>query len=70
MIKGKFVVIDKGQVLSFNSFDQIPLAFDNLISFEPLVPDSPHTDLEHEQIEQYQALFDELLKRERYASGN
>lgn len=70
MIKGNFVILNEGKILSFQDYNDIPLVFDNLISFEPVTPEPPHTDIEHGQMEQFQTLFEDLLKRERYASGN
>jgi hypothetical protein len=64
MVEGLFSVLIDGEVHTFIHFDDIPLEFENLISFEPKFPEPPHTDEEHEVIHRIGDLLKELMKRE------
>ena len=46
-------------------FDEIPMEFDNLISFKPIAPEPPHSEEDHKEMETYNAKLQELMKRER-----
>jgi hypothetical protein len=41
----EFKVLINGNIVVFNNYDDIPMEFDNLISFKPYVIPSPHTEL-------------------------
>lgn len=62
MITGKFVFLVGNNVVEVNNLDSAPKEYDNLIAFIPDYPESPHTEVQHEQIEQYQELFDKYFK--------
>ena len=64
---GKFTILKDKRILKFTNFDDIPLSFNQLISFEPEYPEPPHTEKQHEEMSTYQAKLQELLNR---ASGN
>lgn len=54
-----------GDVIVFNEYDDIPKSFDYVISFRPNVPAPPHTQEEHDMLENVAYLFQELLSRAR-----
>lgn len=60
----KFVILLNGELNTYTSFEDIPQSFDNLIEFRPAAPEGPHTESEHELIEQWNEKLQELLKRE------
>lgn len=64
-MKGRYVVRDKGELLEYNTFEDIPLVFDHLIAFEPEYTPGPHTHEQHLEMEKFQSLLQELLQRER-----
>ena len=67
----EFVIKDKGKLVTYTDFDAIPNEFDHIIKFAPSVPEPPHSDEQHEEIEQWNDRLQELVKRERsYASSN
>ena len=67
----EFVIKDKGKLVTYTDFDAIPNEFDHIIKFVPSVPEPPHSDEQHEEIEQWNDRLQELVKRERsYASSN
>ena len=67
MLTGKFSIRKDNRILKFTNFDDIPLSFNHVISFEPDYPEPPHTNEQHTEIEKYQSYLQELLNR---ASGN
>ena len=66
----EFVVLRKGILETYNKYEDIPEDFDHIIKFLPDIPDGPHTDEQHEEIESWNEKLQELLKKERNASSN
>ena len=64
---GKFTILKDKRVLKFTDFDEIPMSFNHVVSFEPDYPEPPHTEEQHEEMSTYQSKLEELLNR---ASGN
>lgn len=60
----KFVILLNGEVKEYNRFEDIPMQFDNLISFRPCLPEGPHTEEEHDEIGTWNDKLKELMKRE------
>lgn len=60
----KFTILLDGKLVNYDKYEDIPLEFDNLIEFLPEIPPGPHTDEQHEEIEQWMHRFAELMKRE------
>jgi hypothetical protein len=69
-MKHEFVVLRKGVLETYNKYEDIPEDFDHIIKFLPDIPDGPHTDEQHEEIESWNEKLQELLKKERNASSN
>jgi hypothetical protein len=65
MIKGVFQVLIGNELRTYYDYDNIPDEFDNVIRFEPQIPEGPHTDEEHEWIESLPQYMAELMKREQ-----
>jgi|TARA_R100001460_G_scaffold72003_2_gene112701 hypothetical protein len=63
-MKGIFAIRDKGHILQFSDYDDIPQSFENLIRFEPVPPPTPHTEKEHKEMHSYNEKLQELMKRE------
>jgi hypothetical protein len=61
----KFEILIENQVYSYENYEDIPQEFDNLIAFLPVIPDGPHTQEQHDEIEVWSRRLQELLKRER-----
>ena len=64
-MKGKFVIKIGSATVTYEEFDDIPMEFDNLISFKPLAPEPPHSEEDHKVMDTYNAKLQELMKRER-----
>ena len=65
----KFVVKRNGELLTYTQYADIPKDFDHVILFEPEVPEPPHTEEQHDEIEQWNDRLKELMEIE-YASSN
>jgi hypothetical protein len=47
----EFVILVNGKLEIFTRYEDIPEEFENVIKFLPEVPDAPHTEEQHEEIE-------------------
>ena len=54
-MKGEFVIREGSAIITYEDFDEIPMEFDNLISFKPIVPEPPHSEEDHQEMETYNA---------------
>ena len=64
----RFVIMQDDQLYEYTEYEQIPNTFDHVIEFAPEIPPGPHTDQQHEEIEQWQEKFERLMEIE-YASS-
>jgi hypothetical protein len=64
-MKHKFVVLIDGELHTYDEVYKIPGSFDNLIQFSPHVPPPPHTEDVHKEIESWNSVLQELMKREK-----
>lgn len=64
-LKGEFVVRIDNKLYTYENTNDIPMEFDNVIKFNPLVIEAPHTPEQHEEINSYLDVFKEIMKRER-----
>ena len=65
----RFVVMKSGVLYTYTEYNSIPGNFDHLIEFNPEIPPPPHTDQDHDEIDQWQAKFSRLMEIE-YASSS
>ena len=65
----KFVVKRNGILETYTEYDDIPNDFDHVISFEPEVPEPPHTEEQHDEIEQWNDRLKELMEIEHARSN-
>lgn len=61
----EFIVLVDGSLLTYNKFEDIPEKIDNIIKFLPEIPPPPHTNEQHEEIEEWQNKFKKLLEMEK-----
>lgn len=66
-MKGRFIVKIDGTYVLFTDYAEIRVPFDEIIAFEPEIPDPPHTEEEHAEIMTYTARYNDLLRRNRAA---
>jgi hypothetical protein len=66
---GHRFVIMRGNVLAeFDRYEDIPDDFDHVIEFLPEVPPGPHTEAQHEEIDQWHGKFLKLMEIEHARS--
>jgi len=61
----EFVILEGIELKTYHNFKDIPIEFDNVISFKPCIPDGPHTEEQHIEINSWNDKLKELMKRER-----
>jgi hypothetical protein len=64
----EFVLLVNGELKTYSKFEDIPEKFDNVIKFLPEVPEPPHTEHQHEEMDVWNDRLKELLSRE--TNGN
>ena len=62
-MKGKFKVLIDGDVKKYTNYNDIPEKIDDVIQCLFDVPKPPHTDEQHEEMEQHVSKINELVKR-------
>lgn len=68
-MKGVFVFIVDGELKTFYDYREIPNDFDHVIRFQPDVPPGPHDHEQHEEMEKWTELLQELMAKERAKYG-
>ena len=68
-MKGEFVIKVGSELVTYDNYDDIPMEFDNLISFKPDAPEPPHSEEDHEEMETYNTKLQELMRRENASSN-
>ena len=64
----EFVVMKNNQLFTYTNYEDIPLDFDHVIKFRPQIPEGPHTEEQHEEIEQWNTKLQRLMEIERASS--
>jgi hypothetical protein len=59
----------QGQLETYTDFAMIPEDFDHVIEFLPEIPPGPHTDEQHEEIDQWNDRLQQLMRIEYARSG-
>ncbi len=60
----RFVILLDGKLRTYNDYNSIPTSFDNVIEFSPSIPEGPHTEEQHIELDGWNDKLKELLKRE------
>lgn len=60
----RFVVMRNGELETYTEFEAIPRDFEHVIEFQPEIPPGPHTDQQHEEIEQWNDRLQQLMRIE------
>ena len=61
----EFIIKDKGNLTIYTNYEDIPQVFDHVIKFLPEIPPEPHTQDQHDEIDQWDNKLKQLMKRER-----
>lgn len=65
----RFVIMRNGVLETYTDFNSIPQDLDHVIEFIPEIPPGPHTDAEHEEIEQWNDRLQQLMRIEHARSS-
>ena len=60
----EFKIIRNGVIETYTNYDDIPNEFDHVIKFLPVIPPEPHTEEQHEEIEQWPSKLQRLMEIE------
>jgi hypothetical protein len=58
-----------GTLHEYQQYEDIPAQFDHVIEFIPEYPLGPHTDAEHEELDQWDSRLQRLMEIERASSS-
>jgi len=61
----EFIVLNNGKLEKYDNFEMIPQKFEHLIKFLPEIPNGPHTEEQHKEIESWHDKLKELMIREK-----
>lgn len=61
----KFVIKRNGILETYTEYDKIPNDFEHVIEFIPEIPEGPHTEEQHEEIERWNDKLQALMEIER-----
>ena len=53
----EFQFIVNGELVTYDKYEDIPETFDHVIKFLPDIPSEPHTEEEHEEIQEWNNKF-------------
>jgi hypothetical protein len=64
----RFVVMRDNALAEYDLYENIPDDFDHVIEFLPEIPPGPHTQKQHEEIDQWNDKFLRLMRIEHARS--
>ena len=65
----EFQFIVNGELVTYDSWENIPEEFEHVIKFIPDVPPDPHTEDEHAEMEIWNTRLQQLMEKERARSN-
>ena len=65
----EFQFIINGELVTFDKYEDIPDEFEHVIKFLPDVIPEPHTEEDHEEIQEWNNKFQKLMEKERARSN-
>ena len=68
-MKGEYIILQNGELITYTDYDDIPSTFENVISFNPDWPEPPHTVEDHEELAKWNDRLQELMEKERARSN-
>ena len=69
-MKGEYVIMVAGELITYTDYDDIPNTFDHVIKFDPDWPEPPHTQEDHDLMEVFNDKLQVLMEIEKNASSN
>jgi len=68
-MKGEYIILQNGELVTYTDYDDIPSTFENVISFNPDWPPPPHTQEDHDIMAVFNDKLQALMERERASSN-
>jgi len=65
----EFVFKIKDKLVTVHEWDDVPEEFDHVIKFAPEVPEGPHTEEQHDEIDRWNFRLQSLMEKERARSN-
>ena len=65
----EFQFIVNGELKTYTKYEDIPEEWDHMIKFVFDIPPEPHTEEEHEEIEEWNNRIKKLMEKERASSN-
>ena len=65
----EFQFIVNGELKTYTKYEDIPEEWDHMIKFVFDIPPEPHTEEEHEEIEEWNNRFKKLMEKDRASSN-
>ena len=66
----EFTFIVEGKQVTVDKWEDVPSKFDHVIKFVPHIPEAPHTEEQHAEIEKWPARLEQLMEIERNDINN
>ena len=67
-VTGHFEILVDGDVKTYNRIGDIPLIIDNVIKFQPDIPDGPHSEEQHSEYAKYSWYLQQIMGRDTNGS--
>ena len=64
----RFVIMKNNELFTYTNFEDIPSDFDHMIEFLPEIPPEPHTEEQHQEIQQWNGKLQQLMEIDRARS--
>ena len=64
-LEGEFTIRQGTELIDYTRISDIPEKFDHLIKFIPIIPESPHSEEDHEHIHKFTDFIHMLQSREQ-----
>jgi len=61
----EFVFRIDGKLVTVHNWEDVPEQFDHVIKFVPAVPEPPHTEEQHEEMDKWNDRLQTLMEKER-----
>ena len=65
----KFVVKKDGELFTYSNYEDIRTDFDHVIEFSPTMPEPPHNEEQHQEMEKWGDRLAILMEKERASSN-
>jgi hypothetical protein len=69
-MKGEYVIMVDGELITYTDYDDIPNTFDHVIKFNPDSPEPPHTQEDHDYMAVFNDKLQVLMEIEKNASSD